>query len=378
MRRRFIATARSACWTLAGAALVASCKAKGGDDEGGGAPTVKPVVAAQTIIITPRSFTETLGAIGTVSARAGHVASLGAPGAGRVSQVFVTTGQTVRAGQTLVELDQAPFEASLRSAEASLAAAERANERQQRLAQEGIVPRKDADAAAADVARARADADAARRAWQLSIIKSPISGVVTRMSAALGASVDAAQPLVEVSDPSALDILLSVTPSDAARVRPGARVALSAGQSAGGEPLGIGGVADVSATVDSATRSVAIRVQTTTTRRPLRIGETVFGSISIGTRPSAIVVPNEALVPEGEDFKVFVVDQGGIAHERDVKVGSRTSSAVEITEGLSAGERVVTYGAYGLQDSAKVVPLAPAQGAPKATPTVTPAKADKP
>jgi len=67
-------------------------------------------------------------------------------------------------------------------------------------------------------------------------------------------------------------------------------------------------------------------------------------------------VPLEALVPDGEDFKVFVVDNAGTAHERKVSVGGRTDKIAEITQGLTAGERVVTYGAYGVSDSAKVVP----------------------
>ena len=335
------------------------------------------VVNAQTVIVAPQAFTETIGALGTVQARAGHVATLSAPAAGRVGGVLVSAGQTVKAGQPLVELDQAPFTAALQSAEAALAAAERANERQQRLAQEGIVPRKDAEQAAADLARAQSDAVAARRNAQLSVLRAPIGGVVTRMSATLGASVDPAQPLVEISDPTALDILLSVTPTEAAEVQPGAKVALSAGQSATGEPLGTGTVSDISRTVDSVTRSVAVRVQAPTTRRPLRIGETVNGAIAVATRASAIVVPSDALVPEGEEFKVFVVDASGIAHERDVKIGGRSAAGVEITEGLKAGERVVTYGAYGMQDSAKVAPLTPEKASPSAvpaSPTKPPAK----
>ncbi len=341
---------------LAGLASVACGKKKGASDEA----ATHPVVGVRTVVVQPQVFTETLGAIGTVAPRAGHVATLSAPAAGRVGRIFVTTGQTVQAGKVLIELDQAPFESALQSANAALAAAERANERAQRLAQEGIVPRKEAEQTAAEVARARADAVAARRTEQLSILRSPIAGVVTRMSATLGASVDPAQPLVEISDPSALDVLLSVTPTDAARVRAGAKVALSAGQSGSGEPLGVGTVVDVSGTVDSMTRSVAIRVQAPTTRRPLRIGETVFGAISIGTRATAIVIPAEALVPEGDQFKVFVVDAAGIAHERDVTVGGRSGAGVEIRSGLQPGERIVTYGAYGVQDSAKVVQLAPA------------------
>ena len=242
---------------------------------------------------------------------------------------------------------------------AALATAERTLERQQRLAQEGIVPKKDADQAAADVAKARADAIAARRALELSTLRAAISGTVTRLTASLGVGVDPSQPLVEITDPSALDVLLSVTPSDAARVHRSAKVGLTAGQTMNGEPLGIGSVVDVSGVVDTTTRSVAVRVQATTTRRPLRIGETVFGLIDVGTRPSAIVIPAEALVPEGDQFKVFVVDANGVAHEQEVKVGARSDAGVEIVEGLHAGDRIVTLGAYGVQDSAKVVPMEP-------------------
>jgi membrane fusion protein (multidrug efflux system) len=357
-RHRWRGTLSCAAFALLATSLDCA-KDKGESDEA----TAQPVVSVRTVVVQPQAFTETLGAMGTVSPRSGHVATLSAPAAGRVGRILVTTGQTVRSGQTLIELDQAPFQAALQSADAALSVAERANERAQRLANEGIVPRKDAEQTAADVAKARADAVAARRTERLSILHSPISGVVTRMSATLGASVDPAQPLVEISDPSALDVLLSVTPSDAAHVRPGAKVAFSAGQRGSGEPLGVGTVVDVSGTVDSTTRSVAIRVQAPTTRRPLRIGETVFGEISIGARPAAIVIPVEALVPEGDQFKVFVVDAAGIAHEREVTVGGRSNAGVEIRAGLHAGERVVTYGAYGVQDSAKVVQLAPSSGA---------------
>jgi membrane fusion protein (multidrug efflux system) len=350
-------------------ASTTACKQK----ESTGEEAAQAVVNAQTVVVTPQAFTETIGALGIVVARAGHVATLSAPEAGHVGRVLVTAGQAVTAGQSLVELDQAPFTATLQSANATLAAAERANERQQRLAQEGIVPRKDAEQAAAELAKAQAEASAARRNAQLSVLHAPIGGVVTRMSATIGASVDPAQPLVEISDPRSLDILLNVTPTDAANVRPGAKVALSAGQNAAGEPLGVGTVSDVSSTVDSVTRSVAVRVQAATTRRPLRIGETVNGAIAVATRASAIVIPPDALVPEGEEFKVFVVDGNGIAHERDVKVGGRSAAGVEITEGLKAGERVVTYGAYGMQDSVKVVPLTPQKASPSAVPPNKPA-----
>src|SRR3989442_1025502 len=93
--------------------------------------------------------------------------------------------------------------------------------------------------------------------------------------------------------------------------------------------------------------------------RPPRIGEAVFGRIVTGVHPRAVTVPVEALVPGGGDaFQVFVVDSGGIAHARPVTVGARTESLAEILAGLAAGETVVTAGAYGIQDSAKIVRVA--------------------
>lgn len=339
--------------------VVASAGCKGAQ-EGDAEPAA--MVEARTVIVSSQAFTESFGVIGNVVSRAGHAASLSAQAPARVARVLVAAGDAVQSGQPLIELDPAPFQATLQAARAAYTAAERANERQQRLAGEGIVPRKDADAATADLERTRAEVLAAERAVHLATLRAPISGVVTRMTATLGASVDPSQPLIEIADPRALDILMNATPMDAARVRRGAKVALHAGAIADGEPVGVGTVVDIAAAVDSVTRSVPVRVQTDMLRRPIRIGETIFGAIALAVRPDAIVIPNDALVPDGEHFKVFVVDASGTAHEREVKVGGRSETGAEITEGLHAGERIVTQGAYGVTDSAKVQLLPTANG----------------
>jgi RND family efflux transporter MFP subunit len=341
-------------------AALASCKKKDAADE----HAVQAVVAAKTAAATSEPFTRTISAIGSVVARPGRYASLSAPSPTRITAVHAAQGQRVGAGQPLVELDQSQFRAAASAAQAALSAAQRGFDRASRLASEGIVPRKDAESAASDLARARNDAEVARRALQLSVLRSPVSGVVTRMSAVLGASADPAQVLVEIADPSAFDVALSLGPTEAGEIHPGAHVELSAGEKAGGEPLGGGVVASVGAAVDTGTRAVQIRVTVTAPRRPLRLGESVFGVISVETRPGAVVVPLEALVPGDEpgSFKLFVVDRAGVARGREVEVGGRTASKAEITKGVSAGDVVVTQGAYSLEDSARIarpVPVKP-------------------
>lgn len=332
-------------------------------DEAGDADTTHALVTARTAIAKVESFTRSISAIGTVVARPGHFAALSAPAPTRVARVYVQQGQRVAAGQPLVEFEQGTFAAAAGGAEAALSAAQRNYERARRLADEGILPRKDAEAAAADLARARSDAVAARRAQQLSVLRSPVSGVVTRMSAVLGAPADAGQVLVEVADPSAFDVVLALGTTEASSVLPGARVNLSAGQTTGGEPLGAGVVASVGVAVDTGSRAVPVHVTVTSPRRALRLGESVYGVIATSTRPDAVVVPVEALVPGDApgSYRVFVVDRNGIAHARDVRVGGRTESEVEITSGLTGGEAVVTQGAFGVQDSARVQLPAPAR-----------------
>jgi RND family efflux transporter MFP subunit len=313
------------------------------------------LVQVKSAVATMEPFAETISSIGIVSARSGHIASLSPPAPARIAAVYVSQGQKVSVGTALVALEQAPFVAAAQSAEAALTAAERNAERARRLADAGIVPRKDADQAATELAQARAAVAIARRAVQLATLRAPISGVITKLNAPLGGSVDITQPIVEVADLSALDIIFNVSPSDAARIAPGASVTLSAGESAKGEPLGVGHIIDVGGAVDSATRSVAVRAIAPPTARALRIGETTFGEIATAVHPRAIVIPVAALVPDGSGFKVFVVTLGNVARARMVTVGRRTEASAEILSGLAAGERVVTEGAYGLEDSVKVV-----------------------
>jgi membrane fusion protein (multidrug efflux system) len=340
-------------------ALAASCGPSGGDTESESRANVQAVVGARTAVATVGPFERSISALGAVAPRPGRYADLGAPGPTRVARIYVVAGQAVRAGAALIEFDRGPFDAAARSAEAAVTVARNARERAVRLAAAGILPRKDVDQAAADLAQAEAALLNAQRAQALATLHAPVSGVVTRMSAVLGANVDAAQSLVEVADPTALDVVLDLTPSDAERVRSGQRVAFWSGASAAGDSLGTGAVAEVGAAVDSATRAVNIRVHVGHTSRVLRIGETIFGRITAGVDARAVTVPLEALVPEGERFRVFVVDSAGIAHAREVTVGGRSETAAEITSGLVGGETVVTYGAYGVSDSARIVPAKP-------------------
>jgi RND family efflux transporter MFP subunit len=331
-----------------------------GDTAPGGQTTgdsVQAVVAAKTAVATVQPFSEFVSALGVVAPRPGHYAELAPPAQARVAHIYVAAGDRVAEGAPLVEFERAPFDAAAASADAALTVAQHAYERAERLAVAGIVPRKDVDQAAADLAQARSADVTARRAQALATLRAPLAGVVTHLSAVLGSTVDPNQSVVGVADPVAVDLVFGLSPTEAARVRPGATVTLNAGQNERGEPLGTGLVASVAAALDTTTRTLPVRARLTHPARTLRIGETVFGRLSAGEQANAVVVPVQALVPNGDGFQVFVVGRDGLAHARPVAVGGRTEAVVEITHGLAPGETVVTEGAYGVEDGAKVVPI---------------------
>jgi len=339
---------------LALVAAAMACRGRASADESASAAAT---VAAQTAPATARPFARVVRAIGTVTPRPGHYAELAAPGPTRVARIFVAPDQRVQEGDSLVEFERAPFDAAAQSAAAALEAAQRTYARAVRLVQAGILAQKDSDQAASELAQAQAAAVTARRNQQLATLRAPLAGVVTRMTAVLGASVDASQPLVQIADPAALDIVCNVSPAEAAELAEGDSVALSAGEAAQGDQLAAGVVSGVGAAVDSVSRAVAVRVHVRRPGRRLRIGESVFARIVTAMVPRAVTVPVAALVPvpDGEGFQVFVVDSGSVAHARSVSVGGRSESTVEVLSGLQAGEIVVTSGAYGVADGAHIV-----------------------
>ena len=126
-------------FTLLALLVLAACKkaAEAGGGEGdsaaakpeaaapeGGEKKPETAVAVRVSTARTQSLSETIGAIGVVMARPGHIALLSAPAPGRVDKVTVAVGQHVTANETLVELEQATFRASALSAEASLTAAQ--------------------------------------------------------------------------------------------------------------------------------------------------------------------------------------------------------------------------------------------------------------
>jgi RND family efflux transporter MFP subunit len=271
-----------------------------------------------------------------------------------VTRVYAGVGDRVAAGQPLIALDESIWAAQTSQAEAAFLAAQQAYDRATRLVREGVLPRKDAETAAADLAQKRAALVEARQRQALAVLRSPIAGVVTQMNASLSQAVDVSQVLAEVMDPTGLEVLFHLSPQESGTVPVGAPVRVTSGSDSAQTFVGSGTVSGINAEVDTVTGGVDVRATIVAPARVLKVGESVTGTITVAQHPRAVVVPAAALVPADTGVSVFVVDAQSVAHQTPVTVGARNEREAEIVAGLRGGETIVASGAYGVADGSKI------------------------
>jgi HlyD family secretion protein len=218
--------------------------------------------------------------------------------------------------------------------------------------------RTQASVTAGAVQAAQAALDVSRAQLSLASIRSPIPGVVTKRLVNDGEAVDPATPAFEVIDSSSLDVVANLPAEYLGRVKTGDLAVVHA------DPIGdkefSGGVVQVAPAVDQQTNTVAVRVRLPNADGELKAGVYANARIAVEIHQNALVVPETALVVQGDETFVFV-PQGDKVEKRKVTVGIRDRGQAEITEGLKDNEQVVTTGAFGLGDGTKIKIIQPGE-----------------
>ncbi|WP_333571734.1 efflux RND transporter periplasmic adaptor subunit [Sphingomonas sp.] len=318
-------------------------------------------IRASQIVIAPATAGEldaAIAASATVDSAPDAEAVLTARAAGTVTRILKRIGDPVRAGETiaLVESRDASAIAADRStAAARLRLAEQQLTREGSLLKQGVSPRADYETAQANLALARAEvsraaaaAGAARVAGdgRSVAVVSPISGRVTSASGTLGTFVSAETELFRVADPARLQISASLPPADAARVRPGDRVALATSDGRSSE----GRVRSSTGVVDPTTRAATIVITPGAGATTLVPGQLIQARVfaSGGATKGGVMVPQDAVQTLGERSVVFVRTTTGFKAQ-PVVVGSRSGDLVAIVSGLAAGTPIATTNAFLLK-----------------------------
>jgi cobalt-zinc-cadmium efflux system membrane fusion protein len=288
-----------------------------------------------------------------------RTARVTAPIAGRVVTTEAKLGARVPAGAPLLTLSSPDFgqaQSDAARAMADLEAAQRTHDRLSRLVERGATPRKDLDAAASDLARAKAEAnrtaarlsrwggEAGRPVDQAFVVRSPVDGVVVERGVNPGMEVrpDLPAPLFVVSEPASLWVVLDVPEADLSLVTRGA--ALSITSPAYADKAFRGRMDFVGESLDPATRVLKARGVVENGAGLLKAEMYVTVEVRRQDAPKSVVVPSRAVLSVGESRFVFVEKSPGKFVKTVVSVGRERDGRIAVTSGLAAGTRVVTEG----------------------------------
>ena len=315
-------------------------------------------------------ISQTLSLTGTAAAPLNQDVRVSALVPGRVAELSVAEGDTVKVGQVLARLDDRTYRDQLQQAEAALAQAKAnldnaklARTRNEDLFQRGIVARKDLEdsrtqesVAAASLQQAEAAMELARLQVTRSEITSPLDGVVAKRFVSAGEQVDgtAAQPIVEVANLREVEFLGNAPAMYLAKMRAGEAVTVTTEAAPGREFSGR--VVAVSPSVDPATGVGFVRIRVPNPGGLLRLGIFLKADVPVDTHLRALTVPPESIYrDEGGQPRIFLVNQGS-ATAVPVKLGIETKDRVELADagGAKEGDNIILSGGYGLGDKAEV------------------------
>ena len=197
------------------------------------------------------------------------------------------------------------------------------------------------------VASARIPAPAGSASGASHVVQAPIAGTIVRVAKGLGEQVAAGDAVLELLDPSVVWIEVPVFERDLPRLGQNTRAIFTTPAAPGKEYTGR--LVDAGAVVHRETRAVTAVFEVLNPDRTLRVGLQANVRLDAAERANVLMVPREAVLEsEGKRF-VYVLVSGEEFQRRDVVVGDEYGEHVAILEGLKAGERVVTQGAYRLR-----------------------------
>ncbi len=301
---------------------------------------------AQTVKVMPAAKQD-VKQNGTYSAtvQAFAVNNIAPQSGSRIQKINVDVGDFVGKGQILAEMDRVQLDQAklrLTNAETELA-------RLKQLYEQGGVAQSDYEAAELNCKVSKSTYD---NLLENTILRSPISGVVSARNYDRGDMYAMAAPIFTVQQIVPVKLLVGISEADYTKVRKGDVVTLTVDALPGKSFSGT--IKRLYPTIDPATHTVNIEVQVPNQSRELRPGMYAKVEVNFG-HSTNIVVPDAAVVRlQGSGQRNVFVVEDGVAVQREVTLGRHFEGQYEILSGLSEGELVVVKGGNSLRNGAQV------------------------
>jgi membrane fusion protein (multidrug efflux system) len=300
-----------------------------------GANAIQVVTAPVRKAEVARSFE----AIGT--ANSNEAVTITSKVTGVIRSINFTEGQQVKKGDVLVELDDRELKATLAAAQADATTAKQAYERSAALLSSGSAAKAKVDDLQTALMAAQARAEAARVRLSDFTIAAPFSGQLGLRRVSAGALLSQGAMITTLDDVSVVKLSFSMPETLMSRVTKGAVVVCKPDALPGKSFEGV--VKTIDSRVDPITRAVEVIAEVPNPDRLLQSGMLFNIMVTLDTRTAALLIPEEALVPEGTNQFVFVIEEGK-AVKKPIDIGERQRGFVEVRAGLQEGMQVIVGG----------------------------------
>lgn len=327
-----------------------------------------PPEVVGTTVAAPAAWENSIPTVGNVAVARGVAVSSEA--AGKVTAIRFDSGQPVRAGQVLVELDTSVERAQLASVTARKELATVSTERSRQLANSAAISKAQLDNDEAQLKTTAADLAALQAQIDRKTIRAPFSGRVGIRSINLGQYLNPGTTITTLESLEGIYVDFSLPQQELANVRVGTPVVITFSDKPGELK---GAVAAVDPGIDPITRSIKLRASVTAGqgKDELRPGMFVKVAVAVGVPKPVVVAPTVAVVRASYGDSVFVVedkvdDKGAVvkgedgkpqkmARQQFVRLGAQRGDFVAILDGVKAGQELVTEGAFKLRNKSGVV-----------------------
>jgi membrane fusion protein (multidrug efflux system) len=318
--------------------------------QGGARPGFGPngPISVVAVTLKRQPFARQMEAVGT--ARANEAVDITSKTSNRVTKILFREGQQVKAGEVLVEFDTEQARASLAEAEAALKDSQSQFKRSRELYTTKALSEAQLDQLQATLSTNEARVAGARSQLNDMIIRAPFAGRVGLRNVSVGSYVSPGGVITTLDDTSIIKLDFSVPEVFLASLQEGLEI--SARTSAYPDVEFKGKVSSIDSRLDPVSRAIIVRARIDNKDGRLKPGMFMTVKLIRADAP-ALMLPEEALVPEGNSKFVFVV-RDGKAMRVEVQTGRRRPGEVEITGGLDEGDVVVTEGTQKVRNGQPV------------------------
>jgi membrane fusion protein (multidrug efflux system) len=332
-----------------------------------------PPEAVGSAVATAHAWETTLSAAGSITGVESVAVATEMPGT--VIGIRFESGDLVRKGQILVELDARSEKAQLAAATARRDHARLTAERARTLVSRAAIPRAELDDAETQLATANSEVAAVRAQLAHKVVRAPFDGRAGIRAVNVGQYVGPGTRVTTVDAVGGVFVDFALPQSELGAVRVGSPVRVTATTVQDAKrPAGTlfeGTVTAIDPTLDPATRNLRLRASVPEHGDKLRPGMFVTVSVVLPARADVVVIPVTAVVHAAYGNSVFVIEDKPpgspgmaatpdgkpvkIARQRFVRLGQMRGDFVAIAEGVKAGEHVVSEGAFKLRTGAPIV-----------------------